>query len=80
MKFAYLIEPPFNYRTSDGMVTGCDVELVKAIAKAIGDDDLQLIETEFAELLQGVSDGSLKYVCSYVMITTLVLGVLVNVL
>ncbi len=29
MKFAYLIEPPFNYREDDGTVTGCDVELAR---------------------------------------------------
>ncbi|MGV3548626.1 hypothetical protein [Rhizobium sp.] len=29
MKFAYLIEPPFNHRDADGTVTGCDVELVR---------------------------------------------------
>lgn len=30
MKFAYLIEPPFNFLSETGEVTGCDVELAKA--------------------------------------------------
>ena len=31
MKFGFLIEPPFNFRLADGTVTGCDVELAKAV-------------------------------------------------
>jgi polar amino acid transport system substrate-binding protein len=57
MRFAYLIEPPFNYRSETGEVTGCDVELAKAILTKLGVTNFQPIETDFAELLPGVSDG-----------------------
>lgn len=55
--FAYLIEPPFNYRQPDGTVTGCDVELARTVLTMVGIDDVQMVETEFAQLLPGLSDG-----------------------
>lgn len=57
MKFAYLIEPPFNYVDDTGRVTGCDVELARYVFAEIGIADFEPIETEFAELLPGVGDG-----------------------
>ena len=57
LRFAFLIEPPFCYRTPDGAVTGCDVELARQIADQIGADAFDPIETEFAELLPGLLDG-----------------------
>jgi len=57
MKFAYLIEPPFNYVDAAGRVTGCDVELARYVFAEIGITDFEPVETEFAELLPGVVDG-----------------------
>ncbi len=57
MKFAYLIEPPFNYQDEHDRVTGCDVELAKHIFSKIGTDSFEPIETEFANLLPGVVKG-----------------------
>jgi len=57
MKFAYLIEPPFNHRTDDGLVTGTDVELAKVVVEKLSLDAFEPIETEFAELLPGVKAG-----------------------
>ncbi|WP_338547971.1 transporter substrate-binding domain-containing protein [Roseovarius phycicola] len=57
MKFAYLIEPPFNFTNVAGNVTGCDVELAKYIYKELGIADFEPVETEFAELLSGLADG-----------------------
>jgi polar amino acid transport system substrate-binding protein len=57
VKFAFLIEPPFNYRDVDGTVTGCDVELARTVLAMIGVHDFEPIEAEFAELLPGLSDG-----------------------
>ena len=57
MKFAYLIEPPFNFRNADGSVSGCDVELAQHVFSALGVDSFEPVETEFAELLPGVADG-----------------------
>ncbi|SCX27728.1 putative amino-acid ABC transporter-binding protein precursor [Agrobacterium sp. DSM 25558] len=54
MKFAYLMEPPFNYRTDNGHVTGCDVELAKIVLSMIGIDKVEFIETEFFKLLPGL--------------------------
>lgn len=57
MKFAYLIEPPFNYRREDGTVTGCDVELARVVFEATGAGSFEPVETEFADLLPGVAEG-----------------------
>lgn len=59
MKFAYLIEPPFNYREADGTVTGCDVELACHVLEELG-DTLEPVEAEFAELLPGLGQGRWK--------------------
>ena len=55
--FAYLIEPPFCYRTADGGVTGCDVEVARYVALTLGYASFVPVETEFAELLPGLQDG-----------------------
>ena len=57
MKFAYLIEPPFNYRDDDGTVTGCDVELARYVFAKMAIDGFEPIEAEFAELLPGLAAG-----------------------
>jgi len=56
LKFAYLIEPPFNYREPDGTVTGCDVELARHVLGELG-DVFEPVEAEFAELLPGLGQG-----------------------
>jgi polar amino acid transport system substrate-binding protein len=56
-KFAYLIEPPFNYRDADGTVTGCDVALARTILRMVGLHDVEMVEAEFAHLLPGLSEG-----------------------
>lgn len=56
MKFAYLIEPPFNYVNADGHVTGCDVEMARYVFRELGISDFEPIETEFAALLPGLAD------------------------
>lgn len=57
MKFAYLIEPPFNYLDDDGAVTGCDVELARYVFTNMGIDSFEPMEAEFADLLPGVAAG-----------------------
>ncbi len=57
MKFAYLIEPPFNCKRDDGTVTGCDVELARVVFDTIAAGPFEPVETEFAELLPGVAEG-----------------------
>ena len=56
MKFAYLIEPPFNYLTADGVATGCDVELAKYVISKIGEEKFDPIETDFSSLLPGLAN------------------------
>jgi|LNFM01.1.fsa_nt_gb polar amino acid transport system substrate-binding protein len=56
-KFAYLIEPPFNYRDADGTVTGCDVALARTVLGMVGLHDFEVVETEFAHLLPGLTEG-----------------------
>jgi polar amino acid transport system substrate-binding protein len=55
LKFAYLIEPPFNYSDA-GAVTGCDVELARHVLADIG-ETFEPVEAEFAELLPGLGRG-----------------------
>lgn len=55
--FAYLIEPPFNYRHESGTVTGCDVELARIVLSMAGYDSIDLVESEFAQLLPGLNEG-----------------------
>ncbi len=57
MKFAFLIEPPFNFLLADGSVVGCDVELARHVFDELGVDRFEPIETEFATLLPGLSEG-----------------------
>lgn len=57
MKFAYLIEPPFNYRSETGAATGCDVELARVVGQMIGEAALEPVEARFAELLPGLAAG-----------------------
>lgn len=57
IKFAYLIEPPFNYRDADGTVTRCDVALARTVLRMVGLHDFEMVETEFAHLLLGLSEG-----------------------
>ena len=40
-----------------GTITGSDVELAKKVLEDVGISDVRLIETEFPELLPGLSDG-----------------------
>jgi len=55
--FAYLIEPPFNYREADGSLTGCDVELARTVLQAAELPPLEPLETTFAQLLPGLAAG-----------------------
>ena len=54
MKFAYLIEPPFNYHAPDSAVTGSDVELARHVLGELG-HEFEPVEAEFAELLPGLA-------------------------
>jgi polar amino acid transport system substrate-binding protein len=56
LKFAYLIEPPFNHREPDGTVTGSDVELARHVLSELG-ETFEPVEAEFAELLPGLGQG-----------------------
>lgn len=57
MKFADLIEPPFNYIDAAGRVTGCDVELARHVFSQLGIERFEPVEAEFAELLPGLAAG-----------------------
>lgn len=57
MKFAYLIEPPFNFLDVKGRATGCDVELARHVFGELGIADHDFVQTEFANLLPGLGDG-----------------------
>ncbi|MBX2855533.1 MAG: transporter substrate-binding domain-containing protein [Rhodobacteraceae bacterium] len=63
MKFAYLIEPPFNDVDAEGAVIGCDVDLARAVLSDIGEAGFEPIQTEFAELLPGLADRRWRMTC-----------------
>ncbi|WP_406675973.1 transporter substrate-binding domain-containing protein [Roseobacter weihaiensis] len=54
-KFAYLIEPSFNYLNELGLFTGCDVELARYVLRQLGVGDVEFVETEFADLQPGLA-------------------------
>ena len=56
MKFAYLIEPPFNFRDASGEIFGHDVEVAREVCRALS-LNFEPVETEFAQLLPGLADG-----------------------
>lgn len=55
MRVAYLIEPPFNYVDSAEVVTGYDVELARRVLDRLDIDNVEFVETEFAQLLPGLA-------------------------
>lgn len=57
LRFAYLIEPPFCFRTAEGRVTGCDVELARLLAERLGLGAFEPIETTFEQLLPGLAEN-----------------------
>lgn len=57
MRFAFLIEPPFNFVDARGHVSGCDVELARYVFQELGIANFEPVETEFAALLPGLRDG-----------------------
>jgi polar amino acid transport system substrate-binding protein len=54
--FAFLQEPPFCFTDASGAVTGCDVELARAVCDRLG-LRFRPVETEFAALLPGLVNG-----------------------
>lgn len=60
MRFAYLIEPPFNFVDANGKVTGCDVELARYVFQQLNIADFEAVETEFSDLLPGLTKGNWK--------------------
>lgn len=55
VKFAYLIEPPFNFQDEEGRVTGCDVKLARHIFDRLGIDHVEFVEAQFSDLLPGLT-------------------------
>jgi len=55
--FAYLDEPPFCAPGADGPV-GCDVDVARAVLRAIGVERVETRLVTFAELLPGVASGA----------------------
>jgi polar amino acid transport system substrate-binding protein len=56
IRFAFLIEPPFCFRTPDGSVTGYDVEMARRALASLG-YAMEPIETQFDQLLPGLARG-----------------------
>ncbi|MBW6423308.1 transporter substrate-binding domain-containing protein [Rhizobium sp. XQZ8] len=54
MRFAWIAEPPFNFRKGSSL-TGCDVELARYVFSLLG-ETFEPVETEFGDLLDGLAD------------------------
>ena len=61
-------QPPFNMRNRNGEVEGLDVDIVRALAQAMG-VKLHLVERPFAELLPALEKGDVDLVISGLTIT-----------
>ena len=57
MRFAYIVELPFNLHDKTGRVTGCDIELARIVFHRLGVCDVSFVQTEFADLLPGLARG-----------------------
>ncbi|MDX8517922.1 transporter substrate-binding domain-containing protein [Mesorhizobium dulcispinae] len=57
MRFAFLQEPPFCFTDDSGKLGGCDAKLAEKICQVLELEDFSPIETDFAELLPGLSNG-----------------------
>jgi polar amino acid transport system substrate-binding protein len=57
IRFAYLIEPPFNLHDTNGQLRGCDIELAQMVMSRIGESDVVFVETVFGDLLDGLAAG-----------------------
>lgn len=55
MRFAWIAEPPFTFVGANGLI-GCDVELARLAFAELG-EAFEPVETEFAQLLDGLGDG-----------------------
>lgn len=56
LRFAWIEEPPFNFRDAAGAVLGHDADLARLVAERLG-LEFKPVETTFAELLPGLRDG-----------------------
>jgi len=61
-------QPPFNMKNRSGEVVGLDVDIVRALADAMG-VRLRLVQHPFADLLPGLEKGDVDLVISGVTIT-----------
>lgn len=61
-------QPPFNLTARDGRIVGFEVDIVEALATAMG-LDVQLVKKPFEELLPALERGELDLVMSGVTIT-----------
>ena len=62
MKFAYLIEPPFNFRDERGAITGCDVELAKRVVERT-DVVVEWVDDLFVRLFAAVPTDAERQMC-----------------
>jgi ABC-type amino acid transport substrate-binding protein len=61
-------QPPFNMKSRSGEIVGLDVDIVRALAQAMG-VRLRLVERPFAELLPALEKGEVDLVISGLTIT-----------
>ena len=62
------VQPPFNMKNRSGEVVGLDVDIVRALAQAMG-VKLRVVERPFADLLPSLEKGEVDLVISGLTIT-----------
>lgn len=60
---------PFTYHNSEGKLTGCDVEVARAVAKKLG-IKIEFKETQWDAMLAGLKSGRFDLVANQVALTT----------
>lgn len=61
--------PPFEYIDEKGNIVGIDIDLVKALAKKIGYDDVEIVSIDFDGLIPALLNNQIDVIASGMTIT-----------
>ncbi|RLG89501.1 MAG: basic amino acid ABC transporter substrate-binding protein [Thermoprotei archaeon] len=61
--------PPFEYIDEKGNVVGFDMDLIRALAKKIGYDDIEIITMDFDALIPALKQGKIDVIAAGMTIT-----------
>ena len=61
--------PPFEYVDEQGNIVGIDIELIQALAKKIGYDDVEIVSIDFDGLIPALENGQIDVIAAGMTIT-----------